>query len=570
MDKTTLIIVASFILLTIILLIVILIIKNQKKRSISKAIDKLNISKNMIISSSLISELSKSEKLINNKKTGKKVDEWKKKYNEITNIDIDNITNALVELDNNFYRKNYKECDKEIIEIEQNIFHIKAKCNNLLESIKDLTESESRNREAITKLKSVYRDIVFKYNKNKNDYKEVSNSIDLQFENIDKLFSGFEVAVTNKEYEEIGKIVKVLDDMINNIGIVIDEAPTVVMLSKIILPKKMNDIKSVADKMIQNGYNLEYLNLDYNISETNKKISEIMDRLNVLNLENSIFDLKTLSDYYENIYNDFEKEKNSKINFEKSLVNVTQRINTLSTTIRNLYSEIDVLKDTYDLTDEEIETIDNINKDLIETKESFKLINDRTLIRKFPYTRLDNECELVKVKVSKVEDMLELTLKNLGSLKEDESRARDQLSEIKIIIDDSKHKIKEYNLPIVPNKFYVQLKEANDAVNEIKKELLKKPISINTLNLRVDTARDLALKLYQTSKGTISNATMAETAIVYGNRYRSTYKEIEDYLNSATKLFYKGDYKSSLEVVLNALNIVEPGIYKRLLKGDDL
>ena len=172
---------------------------------------------------------------------------------------------------------------------------------------------------------------------------------------------------------------------------------------------------------------------------------------------------------------------------------------------------------------------------------------------------------MVAVSLSKVEDKLETTLKNLGSLKEDEARARDQLYEIKNVINNSKYKIKDYNLPVIPNKFYVELKEAYDAIKEIQIEIEKKPISIKTLNLRVDTARDLALKLYQTASNTTKTAAMAEMAIVYGNRYRSSNREVEAGLNASTKAFNKGDYKDSLEKILNTLNIVEPGIHKKLL-----
>ena len=58
---------------------------------------------------------------------------------------------------------------------------------------------------------------------------------------------------------------------------------------------------------------------------------------------------------------------------------------------------------------------------------------------------------------------------------------------------------------------------------------------------------------------------MAEMAIVYGNRYRSSNKEVEKGLIASEKAFYKGNYKESLEIVLNTLNIVEPGIHKKLL-----
>ena len=565
MNKTTIIIAFIFIFLIILLYILTLIIKNKRKKDILSNIDRLTTEKNLIMSSSLITELAKASKLTNNKKIEEEVEDWKKRLDKIEKTDMPKLTDELVEIETLCMNKEYALANEKLGTAEKHIFHVKAKSIKLLSEIKDLTESEERNREAITKLKSIYREVIFKYNKNKDDYKEVASPIQLQFENIDKLFSAFEVSIQNHEYEELGKIVKALDDMIHNISIVIEEAPTIVLIATMILPKKMKDIKSIATRMTRDGYNIEYLNIDYNIEETNKKINEIMDRLNVLNLQDSVFDLKTLVDYYEAIYSDFDNEKRGKKEYERGIININDRIVKVSSILRNLYAEIDNLKDTYDLSDDEIMVIDEINKELIQVKDSFKLINDRTLSKVMPYSKLSNECEMVAVSLSKVEDKLETTLKNLGSLKEDEARARDQLYEIKNIINNSKYRIKDYNLPVIPDKFYVELKEAYDAIKEIQVEIDKKPISIKTLNLRVDTARDLALKLYQTASSTTKAAAMAEMAIVYGNRYRSSNREVETGLNASTKAFNKGDYKDSLEIILNTLNIVEPGIHKKLL-----
>ncbi len=565
MNKTTLIIGIVFLLLVIFLTVLIVVFKNKKKKTIINNLDKLNTEKNLIISSTLITDLDKAEKLANNKKLQADVNDWKKRFDELEKVDLPFLTDELVEAETACVNADYDQANTLLLNAEKDIFHVKAKSIKLLSEIKDLTESEERNRETVTKLKSLYREVVFKYNKHKNDYTGVNTPIELQFENIDKLFSAFEVAIQKKNYDEFGRIVKALDDMINNINIVVEEAPTILLISNMILPKKMKDIENIAEKLKRDGYNIEYLNIEYNITETNKKISEILDRLKVLNLQDSIFDLKTLVDYYEKIYTDFDNEKRGKREYERGIINVGERLNKMSSIVRNLYSEIDNIKDTYDLSNEEIKVVDEINKDLLEVKESFKLINDRTLARVMPYSKLNNECELVAVNLSKVEDKLETTLKNLGSLKEDEARAREQLFEIKNIINNSKYKIKDYNLPIIPEKFYVELKEAVDAIGEINKEIEKKPISIKTLNLRVDTAQDLALKLYQTASSATKTAAMAEMAIVYGNRYRSTNREVELGLIASTKAFNKGNYKESLEIILNALNIVEPGIHKKLL-----
>ena len=385
MDKITIIITGIFVFCIILIYILTIIIKNKKKKEILFNVDRLTTEKNLIISSSLITELSKANKLINNKKIASEVEEWKKRFDDIEKNDMPKLTDKLIEVENYILEKNYAEAHRSLNKAEKSIFYVKAKSIKLLNEIKELTESEERNREAITKLKSIYREVVFKYNKNKNDYMDVSSRIELQFENIDKLFSAFEVAVQNSEYDELGKIVKALDDMIHNISIVIEEAPTIAMMATMVLPKKMKDIKSLATKMTREGYNLEYLNIDYNIEETNKKIAEIMDRLYVLNLQDSIFDLKTLLDYYETLYSDFDAEKRGKKEYERGLINISERISKVSSIIRNLYSEIDNIKDTYDLSDDEILKIINDYKPFIIKTSTLKDGFDEDLMQEIKY-----------------------------------------------------------------------------------------------------------------------------------------------------------------------------------------
>lgn len=121
-------------------------------------------------------------------------------------------------------------------------------------------------------------------------------------------------------------------------------------------------------------------------------------------------------------------------------------------------------------------------------------------------------------------------------------------------------------LPIITDNYFVQLDEANEAIGEVIKELEKKPIVIKTLNTRVDTARDLVLKLYNTTNDMIKNANLAELAIMYANRYRSKYDDIEQALHDAEKLFFKGNYKASYDLVVSSTSSVDENINRKLLK----
>ncbi len=569
MSKVTIMFIAvTFIVVAVILIAsVIVLIRHKLRLKLEKNVSNLEIQKNQIISASLMTELSKAEGLINNELLKIKYKKWKEVFEEIKNSDLPKVNDKLIEVEGFIQSRNYKDVFQMLASAEIDIYYLKTKADALLEDIKSITMSEERNRIAVTKLKAKYREVLKKYNSNKQDYKEIEKPIELQFENIDRLFSAFEKSIDNNEFEELGKIVKALDDLINNMQIVIDESPTILFMGKIVINKKINEVTNIYKKMLRDGYNLGYLNIDYNIKETNKNLGEIFDKLNVLNLEDSIFELKTMMDYFESLFSDFEKEKIGKKSYEENIRLITDKLSRLTKIIKNIYVELGDLKVSYDLTDEEIEVIDSINKELVIVRDEFKLLNDRTLTKITPYSHLNNDCELLSVTLAKLEDRLENALRSLGSLKEDELRAREQLLEIRGLLKKSKNRIKDYKLPVIPKNYYIELDEAEDAIKEIIKELDKKPISIKTLNTRVDTARDLVLKLYATANESVKTAIMAEIAIVYGNRYRSSIKEIAAGLLKAEKDFYKGDYKSSLEIVLNTLNVVEPGIHKKLMSA---
>jgi len=186
--------------------------------------------------------------------------------------------------------------------------------------------------------------------------------------------------------------------------------------------------------------------------------------------------------------------------------------------------------------------------------------------RNFAFSKLSRELQVLNGRLIKVENNLDAMLRVINGYREDENRAKDQLEEIKDLLDQSKEKINSYKLPIVPKRYYVELSEATEAINDMIKELEKRPMEVEVLNTRVDTARDLTLKLYKTTNETIRTASMSEHAIVYGNRYRSTNPRVNQGLNKAETLFFKGNFKESLEDAINAINIVEPGIHERLLK----
>ena len=112
-----------------------------------------------------------------------------------------------------------------------------------------------------------------------------------------------------KDYDEINYLVKGITEMIDHIEYVVKEVPAILIMCNELIPGKIEDISSLYIKMTRELYQLDYLNVEYNIKETEKKVKDVLDRVKVLNLEDVVFELKTIVNYYDSLYSDFEYEK---------------------------------------------------------------------------------------------------------------------------------------------------------------------------------------------------------------------------------------------------------------------
>ncbi len=565
MEGLVLIVVTIFIVASLSVGIVLSVIQNKKNKNIKKTLDKLEVEKNVIDSTPIMPELAKLEGYLKNDKINIMYQEWKDRLDTIKTSHIPKITDMILEADYALSQMDYKGAMYKIAKLEMEIYKVRTSSEFLLNEIKALTSSEEKNRAVITTQKTKYRELYQKFLNSQNEFGEYVNTVSLQFENIAKRFEDFETAMDNNAYNEVSPLINAIDEMLNHMQVVVDEVPAIVLIATNVLPNKISEIQKIYNKMIEKGYPLDYLNVEYNIEEAHKKINDILDRCKVLNLENSLFELQVLVKYFDSLFEDFDKEKATRETYETINNNFVTKLEKANRLISEIFMQLDDIKKLYNLSDEDIEELNVIREEIKGLNSDYKTLNAHISNNTFAYSKITKEVEVLQVKLSSIEDRLDAMLDSIGSMHDDEIRARQQLEEIKQILKQSKNKLREYNLPVITKAYIVELKEAQAAIKEIINELDKKPITIEVLNTRVDTARDLVLKLFGRTNEMLKTAMFAEMAIVYGNRYRSSVPDLNRNLTNAESLFYKGEYQDSLELTINCLNRIEPGIYDKLL-----
>ena len=563
MNSKNLLPVIVFVILFVAMIIILIILTIKRRNKLKKSIEELDYEKNKIIGVPILSELSKVRELVKTDDLKQKLADWDETFKEIKEDEISNLTDLITEADFLIDRRDYKNAIKKIANIEMNLEKVKLKTDTLLEQVKVITNSEERNRGVVTKLKAIFRECENKYERIGKDYGPLSESIENYFVSIDKDFKKFEAYMDKNDYVSVEKLVIELEEKINILKNYLDKTPDLILMATMMIPNKIEETKTAYFRMQRDGYPLDYLNIEYNIKEIREKVDNIVNNLKEFKIENADIELKTILEYFNTIFNSFDKEREYKELFRENIKKLKKKIEGINKIVYDIYIQMDDIKSTYDLSDSEITKFSIISKNLEKINEDYKVLFEHGKGKTFAYSKLNEELDGLTNRFTRLQDDLDYHLKSITSMKDDENRAKEQLDMIQNLLVQSKNKLKDYKIPVIPNSYFIELDEAGEAIREIIKELSKKPIVIKILNIRVDTARDLVFKIYNKTNDIVKNVITCENLITYGNRYRTTYKEIDDALNEAEELFRKGKYKQSIEVSVKAISLVDDNFKDR-------
>ena len=557
MDSILIVIIVTTVVSIILIVASILIVKHKQSKKYKETLNELDVTKNSIVNVSVLTEISKVRDLVKTDNLKAKLESWDNTFNDIKEKELNKITDMISDADFLIEKKDYKGALKKISNIEIELNLLKKRADNLLQEVRIITESEERNRAIITKLKVNYRELQNRFERTRKEYGEIAESLDKKFEELDEEFQTFEKAMDKNDYVGVEKIVAVIEENINNLKSLIENIPDLVVTSTISIPNRYEEASVQYSRMIRDGYPLDYLNVEYNLKEIKEKVNTIINNLKEFKTEDADVELKTIVDYLDSLLADFDREKDSKDRFKEESKKFRYKVEKINKVVYDIYVQMDDIKVTYDLSQEEINKFSNLNKTLEEINEDFKTLLEHSKGKTFAYSKLVEELDGLNIRLSRLQDDLDYQLRSITSMKDDEYRAKEQLDSIKNLLKQAKNKIKDYKLPVIPSSYFVELREAQDAIREITKELEKKPIVIKILNIRVDNARDLVFKIYNKTNDMIKLATTSEDTIIYANRYRSSYPEVDNKLDKASALFYKGQYDKAYNEALSAINLVE-------------
>ncbi|MCD7894497.1 MAG: septation ring formation regulator EzrA [Erysipelotrichaceae bacterium] len=497
-------------------------------------------------------------------------DEYVEEYDRISLFQKNELSVLMNEVDEQLFYGKLRKIASKMNQLDDMLKTYEKDSKTLLAKIEEITEIENVQRVEIIRVKENYRRLIDRYETIRFQLESYIPQLAQYFNNIDDSFVQLEDLMNNQRFDDAKEFTADIDKRVTWLDERIDDLPHYVALVKQYIPKKLDALNTMMDEMSQNNFALNQLDAYQRLEVMNNTLKESQSHIKQLELDGVGEVLQSLVESIDALIDDLDNE-------QKAYEDFKQKWNKAYDTITNIYEQYKQalkdyhrIKDLYVVDEDELINIEEKYEDFDKIlKESYELEEEMNQ-GEFAYSKMINKVVQMENNAISHEDDLNTFFSYRDQLFLKEQRAIDELENINIVLLEIKSEIKNKHLPMINESYKDYIQDSYDKAAQIQAYRNNRPIELSELSKRVDNARDIIYKLYDNVHNLIVTAEMVEEAIVFGNRYRSTFLEVNTELTKAEVLFRNGEYTKALSTAVEIIEKIQPGSYEELIKNSSV
>ena len=446
---------------------------------------------------------------------------------------------------------NAKRLKEEIIDAKALIDAFDREVNDLNSELLSVVKPEEDCRQISLTHKERFRRIKQEYFAKQNNLSLVSESFEQTFGLIDSLFDQFDKLVECANYDDanlmLPKIDKILDEISNDMS----KRPNLCTMVTTYIPDKISSLENAFEIMQRDHFPLEHLCVK-------SAIREMKDEVNVYTTKIKRFDLKNVDEELNNIVSRidefitlFDDEKKARQEFESNNESIYSMVTTIERRFIKLCNTIPEVQKIYVVNDVQQTNINNIHNS-INRLGALKRSLDTYIhsATKQPYSMLVSKMRELKTASDEVIASMDDFMKYIASLKNDSEEAFKRIYEGFYKVKEIERTLRKIDIEKIDAKYHEVVGQYYDYLKEVNVLLKTKPINVEKINNDIVEMTKIENEYF--GKGLIGSTynmmVLATNSIVYANRDRGNFADINDLINQAENMYYEGEFEQSYRV----------------------
>jgi septation ring formation regulator len=458
-----------------------------------------------------------------------------------------------------------RKADDLMADLEQDLSLTAKEVKELDSTLDNILAKETAERQEVTNLKNRFRALKSQAQENASLLSYNWDVIEQKIKNTEKMFSTFEEWMYSSDFEKASMELVTIQKSMNEIESMVETMPSLLRDARGVIPKMAETLHHDYLRYRNHGVYLNHLEVEKNIQLVSKSLKDDLDLLKNGTTDGVEEHLATYKERLTQLDEEVKKEGGAHDEM-KELASETEEV-AIKTASNANYINAAYQKDAakYGLTgiSDEITALMTQLSTLNEQKPSML---EQARNSQIPATTVLTTLGKYHEEYASCNESLTKIRKQIEVASGDEDRARKQLIKLQIVMNQMQVKIRKYKLPAISNTYEDDMQKANEYIHTLENLVEDHPINMQLLNGTLQEALDFIYKLYNNVNNVVGVVAMLEKTIVFGNRYRSTYADIDSELTRSELLFRNGQYTQALTVAIATIEKILPGNYESMIK----
>lgn len=481
-----------------------------------------------------------------------------KKFKEVRDKHDSHAQQTINHLKDLVDEKRFKQLKEALSDARDTIASYEKEVNSLNNDLLRVIKPEEDCRQASLTLKENLRRVKQDYYAKEGDLQLVKESFDVIFEHIESLFSQFEEYVESAQYEDANEILPQVDSILKQVTAALNELPNLCALVVSIIPEKISSLENAYEIMIRDKYPLNHLLNNQTFKEMRQEVAALTTKIKQFNLAGVSTELDNMLSRIEEYFRLFEDEKAARTKFEGENDEIYRVETVIERRFIKLCNNVPEVAKVYVINDEHRQNIEQI-RESINRVGNLKRVLDTYIhtVPRRPFTTLVEKMDELKEASNEVIQEMDDFSNYLVSLKNDSQNAYQLITIHYFKLKEAEETIRLINNPNIDAKYAEQISRSYELINLINGLLYTAPINVDQVNEYVKELSDIGQAILD-KDGAIAQdhnmSILAENAIIYANRSRADFSNVNQLLAQAEVLFNNGEFE---QAYISAGNVLQ-------------
>ena len=394
--------------------------------------------------------------------------------------------------------KQFKRIKSVISETKKSLDVFEESVKSLDEDLYAVIKLEEDCRRQMDYSKELYRHIKQTYYAESNDLEIIANTFNKMFDKIDATFSKMDDQIEGAEYDEINAKIPEINSVLDALGKVLIEAPTLCSLVKTVVSEKIIELQNKFREIEKQGIPLYHLGFKAHVDDWKKRQSDLTKKL--INLQTAgihaecdliISEIGTLS-------NQLDEEVVAKSYFKENYEIIYRDVNDIQKEFIKIFSLLPQVEAVYLISQEEKDKINELSKSVTNLGNAKRYLDGFVLSgTKQPYSLLKNQLDLLKENYDVVAEGVNNFKNYIDSLKTTAEEAYKMIYVYYYRMKEIEKVLADIGIDSLKESYQEKIDAAYEILNFLYTQISSKPINVDEVTNKIEQLKNISNALFE-------------------------------------------------------------------------